>query len=623
MKNQKALLDSEWHPAPDIKIAEHTKRYYTNHKGKRQCYKYKNYLYRCNVLDGGELVMTIFTTDKKPLFRSFMTRDALKSQHFEDKKVSDSTVSHYLWNVIHYRGYYSGNAKMETDEESRTAVAKWLTDNNLVPLKADESPRSAIEDIQSDIRRREVERRNDKIRKSIDDNMLEIKPVPARLEKWVDDVVLKDSRYILYQYSGRKFQDGTCTHCKAKVKVADARHKGYGKCPNCRSKVKYIALGKALEYFTDRAQYTYIQPDKNGFPIFRYFVVERHFYLAGNEYQYSEYADECHRHFYHKNRRYSWGNFKQTGEYRWCDMYSDVGRWGAIYPYNMKAVFKKILSQYSHINYIPITKMLNAIPEKLNAHYFYVNIVERPIIEYLAKLKLNRLCASVINGFTHNDYFDATAEKFKDVFPAGVAREELRFFAKLDLSVSELEVYYGARDVKRDRFEKALELERKDIIGSKCIKYLKYATVEKLLKYLEKFKSNYLWNDRTREKSGDWADYIGMAEKLKWDLKDDMILFPKDFWEAHDRQKRKRRSGASIERRCGVMAKKNVHNSEKLNALLGKRVKIVLFDNTIHTGILGKSEYSDRYKLDRREMRIDRGDLCFYKTHIKKIEVLG
>lgn len=68
------------------------------------------------------------------------------------------------------------------------------------------------------------------------------------------------------------------------------------------------------------------------------------------------------------------------------------------------------------------------------------------------------------------------------------------------------------------------------------------------------------------------------------------------------------------------MEKKNVHESEKLNALLGKRVKIILFDNTIHTGILGKSEYSGRYKLDRREMY--KGALCFYKTHIKKIEVL-
>ena len=139
MKNQKALLDSEWHPAPDIKLADHTKRYYTDYKGKRQYSKHKNYLYSCNVLDGGELVMTIFTADKKPLFRSFMTRDALKSQYFEDKKPSDSTVQRYLWDVLHYSGRWT-NAKMETDEESRTVVAKWLTDNRLVPLKTKENP---------------------------------------------------------------------------------------------------------------------------------------------------------------------------------------------------------------------------------------------------------------------------------------------------------------------------------------------------------------------------------------------------------------------------------------------------------------------------------------------------
>ncbi len=63
-----------------------------------------------------------------------------------------------------------------------------------------------------------------------------------------------------------------------------------------------------------------------------------------------------------------------------------------------------------------------------------------------------------------------------------------------------------------------------------------------------------------------------------------------------------------------------LHESEKLNSLLGKRVKITLYDDTIHTGILGKSEYSDRYALDRREM--NKGKLCFYKTHVKKIEEL-
>ncbi len=393
----------------------------------------------------------------------------------------------------------------------------------------------AIEDVQSDIRKRAVERRNDKIRKSIDDNMLDIKPVPARLEKWIDDVVLKDSRYILYEYSGRKLQDGTCTHCKAQVKITGAKNGTYGKCPNCRSKVKFIAKGRAPMRFKDEARYTYIQPDKNGDPIFRYFKVARHFYLAGNVYDVRDYTEELHRYFYGKHKKYSWDNFRQTGEYRFCDSYSVPSQWGYIYPYNMKRVFEEASGNYSHIKYIPITKLLNSIQEDLNPYYFYVNIVERPIIEYLAKFKLNRLCRATINGFTQNDYFDATAEKFKSVFSEGVTREELRFFAKLDLSPSELELYYQTRGVKRDRFEKALELERKDVINGKCIKYLKYTTPEKLIKYLECFKSKYLWNDRPLEKSSDWADYIGMAEKLKWDLKDDMILFPKDFWEAHDR----------------------------------------------------------------------------------------
>lgn len=63
------------------------------------------------------------------------------------------------------------------------------------------------------------------------------------------------------------------------------------------------------------------------------------------------------------------------------------------------------------------------------------------------------------------------------------------------------------------------------------------------------------------------------------------------------------------------MSVSNIHESEKLNALIGKKVKIILFDNREEIGILGRSEYSKRYKLDRPY----KGPLHFYKTHIKKI----
>ena len=65
------------------------------------------------------------------------------------------------------------------------------------------------------------------------------------------------------------------------------------------------------------------------------------------------------------------------------------------------------------------------------------------------------------------------------------------------------------------------------------------------------------------------------------------------------------------------MADKNVHESEELNALLGKNVKITFWDNSIKQGRLGRSEYSNRYKLDVPY----KGGYHFYKTHIKKIEV--
>lgn len=64
------------------------------------------------------------------------------------------------------------------------------------------------------------------------------------------------------------------------------------------------------------------------------------------------------------------------------------------------------------------------------------------------------------------------------------------------------------------------------------------------------------------------------------------------------------------------MSEKNIHESEKLNELLGKHVKIVMFDGKTETGVLGRSEYSKRYKIDRPY----KGSLHFYKSHIKKIE---
>ena len=59
----------------------------------------------------------------------------------------------------------------------------------------------------------------------------------------------------------------------------------------------------------------------------------------------------------------------------------------------------------------------------------------------------------------------------------------------------------------------------------------------------------------------------------------------------------------------------NCHKSKKLEALLGKRVKLVLHDGSVYTGVLSKDQYSERYKIERNY----EGPMCFYKTHVRKI----
>lgn len=60
--------------------------------------------------------------------------------------------------------------------------------------------------------------------------------------------------------------------------------------------------------------------------------------------------------------------------------------------------------------------------------------------------------------------------------------------------------------------------------------------------------------------------------------------------------------------------KKYTHESKELNALLGKKVKVTLFDDTTITGILTPA----RWKPDRYQV----ADYSFRKTHVKKIEVI-
>lgn len=60
--------------------------------------------------------------------------------------------------------------------------------------------------------------------------------------------------------------------------------------------------------------------------------------------------------------------------------------------------------------------------------------------------------------------------------------------------------------------------------------------------------------------------------------------------------------------------KKYTHESEELNVLLGRKVKVTLWDKTTITGVLTRAEW--------KQGRYQCANYSFRKTHVKKIEVV-
>lgn len=70
----------------------------------------------------------------------------------------------------------------------------------------------------------------------------------------------------------------------------------------------------------------------------------------------------------------------------------------------------------------------------------------------------------------------------------------------------------------------------------------------------------------------------------------------------------------------------NIHRSEALDKLIGKRVEIEFYDNETAVGILGWNEDRGRYSMSGCEyyddtgnpMMVNTGEILFRKSHVKR-----
>lgn len=164
-----------------------------------------------------------------------------------------------------------------------------------------------------------------------------------------------------------------------------------------------------------------------------------------------------------------------------------------------------------------------------------------PSIERLMKVDLGEFVCNLIDGRPMKRYIDWNAATPKEMFHMNNA--EFTDFRKHYYGVIDFKVYQTLRTVKKGiLYSEVMELI-KDFAGDSSLRVAEKIKKSKLnithtfnylRKHTPKSKNRYGIYDFDYEKTAImWTDYLTFAKELKYDLKRDDVIFPKNLNKAH------------------------------------------------------------------------------------------
>lgn len=359
------------------------------------------------------------------------------------------------------------------------------------------------------------------------DNRMEIVPaLPHGWKHWVEESALFESRYIFYEYKNRKLMDGYCTHCHHDVKVEHPHHGKPGVCPRCGSPITFKAIGKST-CVVDRKYVTLIQRVADEF-VFRGFFACKDY---RDDYRAAKLdVNETMRAFSDKNFHikdsdcFSYNQFRPDyNVIRWKDD-ANAGVYynGTVYFKNLKGILANTKCQYSSL-----WTLLESHPgEKFDALNFLQKY--KPCYEYLIKMGFIRLLHDDLHVGTLSEKAKSIPELFE------LPRSWIPELKKMNATMDELHLFQAAYQAGRITTAEEIKVIENTIGTRREIFSLNVSTTYKILKYFKPM-VHETWNGyNAAEEFSTWRDYIGFCKGLKWDLKNEFILFPKDLKKAHD-----------------------------------------------------------------------------------------
>lgn len=350
--------------------------------------------------------------------------------------------------------------------------------------------------------------------------------LPKNFDKFTDKITKKHNIII------KKGKIGYCTNCNKSFRNKKLVVGKYKKCPNCNQ--TYEIRQSNLKYHDIYDCVGIVDRYKDYF-IIRYFEIASHFKNGNWSRDICEYGRKIFDENF-KELHEIINNHVRTG-IGFCNVFHDnymfdnnwhyfnsywkeLGDNLIFYPGNIKKVLKNTQYQYSqmwtlakHKEYFDLRSLLHLYDDST---------------EFLIKLKLYNLVGNHIRG-----------KNFEERF--GINKNFLPFMQKNNIDSEELDIlrFYKKKNVKTIRYFK------NTMISEEMIKYK--VDLDELLK-----RTNY-----STRFHHEYCDYLRFAEKLKFDMKDKRILYPKDIIEKHNK----------------LLAQIEIKKNKKINRDILKRFK--------------------------------------------------
>jgi hypothetical protein len=489
----------------------------------------------------------------KAEFRTFITCDDYITQRLDSQSIRWMTGA--FENIIPYDYSYSyrgWKSKLYLFNDETVIAIQEI-------VGTDKRPLESLENHQTSIQLKRLEKKHKLITDRIDKKMQLIPKIPVDFEEWIDKTAFAKNRYIFYRYKKGKTQKGYCTVCCQDIELANPRHRQDGLCPKCNSHVTYMVEGKSKSVF-DKIHVTLMQKISTGF-IVRYFAIHRK-YPSFSKPVFSIFEES--RDFYEENKceMFLYGNFKQTGNIRWCENPKYLGAAKTV-------VYEKTITEAirgSRYQYCAIEEF--ATREKgafVNVYGYLLMYEEKPFIEYLTKLGLYELVKNLTRGYPISELNNKGSDLTKIL---GVNKKYIKILREIDASPNELGIVQEFSKLDSPvTAELIMHLQNVfENHAESVVRYSKYVSLPRIEHYCSKRvdKQNTIIDVFIT-----WRDYIISCKKLQYDLTNDFILFPKHLKKAHDiaYQRVEAQEHAERTKKLGVMSKKLVNYFMEMDSI--------------------------------------------------------